>query len=132
MEKDQITAIIESIVENEPRYTVEAYFFISDAVSCAVRKLEVHRHVSARELLEAMRDFAVESFGAVAAEVLRGFGIRSASDVGEIVYILIRAGLLSSSPNDRREDFDIEFDFFPENPDLPPPDGLPVIDQDNK
>ena len=47
----------------------------------------------------------------MAQMVLNNWGIESTGDVGEIVYNLIRIGLMKKSDNDRREDFENVFDF---------------------
>ena len=43
--------------------------------------------------------------------MLKSWGVHSTSDIGEIVYNLIEAGLMRKSANDRREHFDDVFDF---------------------
>jgi uncharacterized repeat protein (TIGR04138 family) len=43
--------------------------------------------------------------------VLNQWGIRQTSDLGEIVYNLIRSGDLEKSPNDSRADFDHVYEF---------------------
>jgi len=43
--------------------------------------------------------------------VLKSWGIQGTTDLGEIVYNLIRADLMKKSEQDRREDFDGVFDF---------------------
>ena len=119
------------LVKSEPRFTKEAYSFVTDAVSFTVGRLSSHRHVSARELLEGMRDYADKEYGVLAREVLDSWGIRSASDIGDLVYLLIGAELLSASPGDRRSDFDIDFDPAPDAAETAMPAlafSLPKID----
>ena len=111
-----------------PNYTVESYQFISDAVAYTVGKLEAHRHVSAAELLEGIREYAFSEYGVVAPQVLNTFGLRHARNVGEVVYLLISVNLLSASPDDSPEDFNIKFSW---EVDAPPPakiTGLPSLD----
>ena len=43
--------------------------------------------------------------------VLDQWGIRSTSDIGDIVYNLIASGDLDKTPSDQRSDFDDVFDF---------------------
>ena len=92
-----------------PNYTVESYQFISDAVAYTVGKLQTHRHVSARELLRGIREYAFLQYGVVAPQVLCQFGLRAARNVGEVVYLLISVKVLSASPEDSPEDFNITF-----------------------
>ena len=99
-----------------PNYDVETYQFISDAVAYTIGKLQSHRHVSARELLEGIREYAFSQYGAVAPQVLCRFGLRAARNVGEVVYLLISVKLLSASPDDSPEDFHINFPWEEELP----------------
>lgn len=69
------------------------------------------RHLTGQELCESMRVFALEQFGMMAKCVLNSWGVKSTSDIGEIVYNLIRIGEMRKTPTDRREDFDDVFDF---------------------
>lgn len=113
----------------EPRFAEEAYAFVANAVTFTVGRLPAHRHVSALELLGGVRDYAREEFGVLAYEVLYEWGIRSASDVGRIVYLLIGSGLLSASKDDAPEDFDIEFKLADPPADAAAPAAkLPKID----
>ena len=54
---------------------------------------------------------ALAQYGLMAKAVLRKWGIRSTSDLGEIVYNLIASGDLEKTPADSRSDFDDVFDF---------------------
>ena len=75
------------------------------------RKPRGSGHVTGRELCEAVRRLALRQFGLLAATVLGHWGVRSTSDIGEIVYNLIAAGDLEKTPSDSRSDFDNVFDF---------------------
>ena len=99
-----------------PNYSAESYQFVSDAVSYTIGKLSAHRHISAYELLEGIREFAFIQYGAVAPQVLVSFGLRSARNVGEVVYLLISVKLLSDSPKDSPEDFNLDFPWEEELP----------------
>lgn len=129
MDAADIKAKIEAIMREEPRFAEEAYAFVANAVTFTVGRLPAHRHVSALELLGGVRDYAREEFGVLAYEVLYEWGIRSASDVGRIVYLLIGSGLLSASKDDAPEDFDIEFKLADPPADAAAPTAkLPKID----
>ena len=92
---------ISELCRTDLRYSSEAYRFVTDAVTFTVQRLEAHRHVTARELLEGMRDYAVNEYGAMAEAVLVSWGVSTASDVGNLVYNLIGVELLSASPGDK-------------------------------
>ncbi len=130
MNEAEINAKLAAILRREPRFAIEAYEFVSNAVSYTVARLPAHRHVSALELLGGVHDFAQEEFGVLAWEVLQEWGIRNASDVGRIVYLLIDTGLLSASEEDAPEDFDVDFALAePPGPSgQTPPFRPPVID----
>ncbi len=69
------------------------------------------RHLTGQELCHAIRHYAVDQYGLMAKVVLNTWGINSTSDFGELVYNLIRVGMMKKSKADRREDFDNVFDF---------------------
>mgnify|MGYP001177769162 CR=1 FL=1 len=72
---------------------------------------EPPKHVSGQELCEAARIYASQQYGYLAKAVLNNWGIYSTGDFGEIVYNLIRIGLMRKTKDDRREDFDNVYDF---------------------
>jgi len=131
MDGDEIRAKIGMIMRQEPRFSEEAYLFIANAVTFTVGRLPAHRHVSALELLGGIHDYARQEFGVLAWEVLQEWGVRTASDVGRIVYLLIGSGLLSASKDDSPEDFNVDFKLAdsPESAGAsPPPVHPPKID----
>jgi uncharacterized repeat protein (TIGR04138 family) len=68
-------------------------------------------HVTGGEVCHAARRLALRYYGLMAITVLNQWGIRSTSDIGEIVYNLIASGDLDKTPSDKRSDFDDVFDF---------------------
>ena len=64
-----------------------------------------------RELLVGIKEYAAEQFGPMAAMVFERWGVRDASDFGEIVFNLIDVELLSRRPCDSRLDFVDGIDF---------------------
>ena len=121
-----MTHPLKMLLQEDPRYTVEAYEFVRDALAYAhdVMGLGVastleddpeatgaERHLTGQELCEAGRRLALEQYGLMAQTVLGSWGIQATSDIGEIVYNLIRVDLMRKSPTDQREDFDDVFDF---------------------
>ncbi|MBQ9502570.1 MAG: hypothetical protein IJU70_10480 [Lentisphaeria bacterium] len=117
---------VKKLAEADPRYAADAYRFVTEAVTFSVNRLEAHRHVTARELMEGIRDYAAREYGALAREVLTSWGLETASDVGEIVYKLIGVELLSASPGDKRSDFDIDFPPAPSIGEETIPASLPI------
>jgi len=124
-----MTRALKRLVDEDRRYKLEAYIFVQNALSYAQEHLkmgsgppleiqgpdpevtETTRHVTGRELCEALRLYALDQFGLMSKLVLDNWGIRSTSDFGEIVFNLIGIGRLRKSETDRREDFNEVYDF---------------------
>lgn len=117
---------LEPVLESDPRYPVEAYEFVREALAYAQEVMGMgvaevvdrdeeqarpDRHLTGQELCEASRRYALEQYGMMAHVVLKQWGIHSTSDLGEVVYNLIRVDLMRKSNADRREDFDDVYDF---------------------
>jgi uncharacterized repeat protein (TIGR04138 family) len=107
---------VRTIIDHDPRFPPEAYDFVLTALYYTQRRMGMpdkasqaesgrESHVSGRELLEGIRTFALEHFGLMARTVFRMWNIHRTDDFGDIVYNLISASVLTSTPNDRREDF---------------------------
>jgi uncharacterized repeat protein (TIGR04138 family) len=118
------------LLRDDPRFKIEAYQFVRDALSYAQDVLELgpkspsepaesddeeepppDAHLTGQQLCDAIRRYAVEQYGLMAKTVLNNWGVHSTGDFGEIVYNLIEIGLMKKSPEDRREDFDNLYDF---------------------
>jgi uncharacterized repeat protein (TIGR04138 family) len=113
------TAFIEAIkqiCENDPRYDMEAYIFIREGLDHTIKVLQKpekgpQRHVSGQELMEGIRQYALQEFGPMAFKVLTSWGIAKTEDFGEIVFNLVQSGELGKTDEDRREDFKDGYDF---------------------
>ncbi len=112
------------VLARDPRYSIHAYAFVFETIEYTKnlkkrarakarrgRRPSGPRHVSGRELCEGARLLALAHYGMMAMAVLGQWGIRSTSDLGDIVYNLIASGDLERSPADERADFDHVFDF---------------------
>jgi len=121
MEELKFCEVVDLIRKEDPRYERRAYFFLRDALDhtvSAVRKSESKtgmrrptRHVSGTELLEGIRDYALQQFGPMAHFVLTQWGVKRCGDFGEMVYQLIDYGVFSKTEEDRREHFVELYDF---------------------
>jgi len=69
------------------------------------------RHVTGKELLEGIREYALKQFGPLAMFVLNEWGIHRTEDFGEIVFNMVDAGLLLKTKDDKKEDFANGYDF---------------------
>lgn len=111
MSGNEFWAAVERIRTEDGRYTPEAYAFVMESLDATVRSAGERRHVTAGELLLGACAHAKQRYGLMALTVLRSWGISGGSDVGEIVFHLIDAGVLSKRDEDAREDFDNGVDF---------------------
>ena len=112
-----------NVVRRDPRYAYEAYEFVFQALEHTQKLLgrppteegadpnEPRHHVSGRQLLEGIRDYALQEFGMMARVVFRMWGIQRTDDFGEIVFNLIEAELMSRTSEDCRADFHDVFDL---------------------
>lgn len=111
MKHPDTTDLLQTILTRDPRYTAEAYAIVRAGLDYTVRRLEKPRHVSGRELLDGIREFALAEFGPMAKTVLNGWGIQRTEDVGEIVFNMVETGLLGKTDKDSRADFANGYDF---------------------
>lgn len=102
---------IEQIVEQDPRYKPEAYAFLFAALSYTQAKFTKPRHVTGGELLEGIRELALERYGKMAKTVFEHWGVSKTDDFGEIVFNLVDAGLLGKTEEDKKEDFKDVYSF---------------------
>ncbi len=111
MKHPHIDDLLEPILKKDPRYTADAYHFVREGLDHTVRKLDKPRHVSGRELLDGMREYALQEFGPVSKRVLSEWGIHECIDFGNIVFNLVNEGLLGKTDEDSIEDFMGGYDF---------------------
>ncbi len=107
---------VEALVEEDSRFSPEAYSFLRDALEVALRarkkaKRDPSPHVSASDLLEAFRVHALKEFGPMALTVLDYWGVRSCGDVGAMVFNLVKAGVFGKTEQDTMDAFHNGFDF---------------------
>lgn len=106
---------IAAITRLDSRYPTDAYSFIGRSVEFAVSKSaeeKTPQHISAQKLLDKIVVFAEKEYGPFAESVLRDWGVNSASDIGNIVYNMIKVKALNASEKDSPEDFNIKYDLF--------------------
>jgi uncharacterized repeat protein (TIGR04138 family) len=122
---------IAQLLAEDQRYTLQAYVFVFEALHYAQEVMgmgaesptevaadeeereegDLHRHVTGRELCEAIRRYALEQYGYMAKTVLNSWGIHGTSDFGKIVFNLIRVKQMRKTPADTQVDFDNVYDF---------------------
>ena len=104
-------ATIEDIVKHDPRYKIDAYNFLLEALNYTVSRLKYSRHVTGKELLEGIKQCVKEQFGPMSSTVLEHWGVTSTKDFGHIVFNLVDAKVLSKTEQDSINDFKNGYDF---------------------
>lgn len=104
------------LCEKDRRYHPDAYSFMVEALDATVKDIrkrqpEHERHVTGKELLEGIRDFALDEFGPMAFTLFDEWGIHATRDFGEIVFNLVECGRLGKTDKDSIDDFDGIYDF---------------------
>lgn len=126
MQSLKFDEIVAGIAGRDPRYHRDAYQFMREALEHTQKAIvedqpRDSRHVSVAQLLDGLREYALQQYGPMAAMVLSEWGVRSCEDFGEIVFLMVEHNLLSLTERDRREDFKAGYSFYEafERPFLP-------------
>lgn len=107
---------MEEVIVTDGRYPPEAYAFLHEALSAAVKEahgepMPAQRHVTGQQICQAIRKLALERWGMLASAVLEKWNIRSTIDFGEMVYLLIEHNFMKKTEEDGIEDFRDVFSF---------------------
>ncbi len=102
---------IRQIIDRDPRFDANAYFFIFEALEYTLSRMDTRRHVSGKELLEGIREYSLDSFGYLTRTVLYEWGITCTEDIGALVFNLVSAKLLMKNDADSMADFRNGYDF---------------------
>ena len=116
MQEVNFDEAVEQILAKDPRFARDAYFFVREALDftqkASARKTEGNvRHVTGQELLEGIRQYALQQFGPMAVTVLEEWGVHNCRDFGDIVFNMVEIGLLAKTEKDTRDDFQNGYDF---------------------
>lgn len=115
MQKLEFTEAVELIIDSDPRFTREAYFFLRDALDQTVklrkRQLGEGGHVTGPQLCEGIRLFAIKQYGPMVPTVLEYWGVKKTDDFGAMVWNLIELGVFGKTPTDSIDDFKDVFTF---------------------
>ena len=116
MQEVNFDEVLDQILARDKRYTREAYQLVREALDFTQKLISKEnrgtiRHVTGQELLDGIRQFALQQFGPMAATVLEEWGIRNCRDFGEMVFNMVESGLLAKTETDTREDFQNGYDF---------------------
>ncbi|MDE1170948.1 MAG: hypothetical protein PW734_07050 [Verrucomicrobium sp.] len=116
MAKRDFAQVIQEICEADPRYTADCYGFVREGLDHTLKNLKrashgPRGHVSGQELLGGLRDYALDEFGPMSKAVLNEWGITRCEDFGEIVFNLVKFGILGKTDTDSLNDFREGFNF---------------------
>ena len=117
MQQFDYDEVLELILAKDDRFPREAYYFVREGLDFTQHKMakmsgaKEPRHVSGQELMDGMRQYALETYGPMAKLLLNECGIRATEDFGEIFFILVENNLLAKTEKDTREDFAGGYDF---------------------
>jgi len=73
---------VEKIIKKDPRYKTDAYEFVMQALWFTQSALKRSTHVTGKELLGGIKEFALEQYGPMAKVVFEHWGIRETCDSG--------------------------------------------------
>ena len=102
------------------RYHPNGYLFMSAALHRTQQRLgrtqahgenDERAHISGQELLEGIREFALERFGLMSRAVFSSWGIHATDDFGRMVFELIERGEMRKTDGDQLADFFDVYDF---------------------
>lgn len=102
---------VAQILIQDKRFSLDAYDFVMSALRYTLTRLDEHRHVSGRELLMGIREYAMRQYGPMTRTVLENWGLKSTLDFGEIVFNLVETGIIQRKQEDTKEEFRDVFDF---------------------
>jgi len=117
---------LDEVVREDGRYPLEAFGFLHDGLARAVKGVYGEaaaaeqasdpqqrrpRHVTGRQLCEALREEGIERWGMLARTVLERWNVRETLDFGRMVYLLVENGLMQKTESDSLEDFRAVYDF---------------------
>ena len=109
--QERLQEQIEEIARRDRRYPPEAYVLVFEGLECALARMSSRRHVTPSELVEGVREAALSQWGFLARAVLESWGVQDTGAVGDLVFNLIRRGLLEAGEDDTPEQFVGVFSF---------------------
>jgi uncharacterized repeat protein (TIGR04138 family) len=107
---------VEQILAQDERFHRDAYTFMREALDFTQKligkeNLGKVRHVTGQELLDGLRQYALQQFGPMTVTVFEEWGILNCKDFGDIVFNMVEIGLLAKTDRDSRDDFQNGYDF---------------------
>lgn len=115
--KKDFAEVVDLIWSEDSRFEKGAYFFVRQALDHTVKslgqddKVTMNRHVSGQQLLDGIREFALNQYGPMSKTLFDNWNVKNCSDFGEIVFKLVEYDVLGKTDTDRLEDFSGGYDF---------------------
>ena len=116
MQEVSFEEALEIIRAKDARYDKDAYLFVREALDFTQKNIGRDtrgrvRHVTGQELVQGIKDYALQQFGPMALTVFDQWGVRNCQDFGEIVFNMVDFGLLAKTEKDSRIDFEGGYEF---------------------
>jgi uncharacterized repeat protein (TIGR04138 family) len=116
MQEINFEEVLEKIVAQDPRFARDAYHFTREALDFTQKLISREnrgsvRHVTGQELLDGIRQFALQQYGPMTVTVLEDWNVKNCRDFGDIVFNMVESGLLAKTEKDTRDDFQTGYDF---------------------
>jgi uncharacterized repeat protein (TIGR04138 family) len=116
MQEVNFDEALEKILVKDARYQRDAYVFVREALDFSQKLIGKEsrgtiRHITGQELLDGIRQFALQQFGPMAVTVFEEWGVKNCRDFGDIVFNMVEIGLLAKTEKDTRDDFQNGYDF---------------------
>lgn len=115
MRNELFDRAVDEILRKDGTYPRGAYALMPPALEFTVRRIREKegavRHVTGQELANGFRDYMLETYGPFAWDVLEAYHLKKTSDIGALVYHLIKVGAFGKSEKDSIEDFHEVYDF---------------------
>lgn len=100
---------VQSVLQKDSRFGLQAYAFLCEALNYTVKSLErtdqPSKHVTGQELLVGFREYTLKEFGPLSWLVMQEWGIKKSEHVGAMVYNLIEIGYFGKNESDSIDDF---------------------------
>lgn len=116
MQEVNFDEVVTQILEKDARYQRDAYVFLREGLDFTQKLISKEnrgatRHVTGQELIDGLRQYALQEFGPMAKTVLEEWGITQCRDFGTIVFNMVEIGLLAKTDKDSHDDFQTGYDF---------------------
>ena len=117
IQKKDFAEVVKKIAQEDPRYETEAYLFVRRSLDFTWKKSGKTavkgkaKHISGRELLDGIRELALEEYGPMTKTLFENWGIKKTDDFGQIVFNLVNYKVFGKSENDSPRDFENYYNF---------------------